>query len=401
MKKLTLKILAFILINILVPLELTAQPAQLIATQTLSAPVDAAQGLNIKVSGGGTFVFQGTSKDNVGDPDDGLYTVVYVFDLKLEKTLENNAKVVACFKGGRGDGLSKNVYTYANVNAVSDPTFNGELELTKVTQLYYQQLCLDNKLIVSFGKLDFSAYFTGNRYSKDKNAQFITSIFIGDKIIEAPPQRIALNLCYALSDKFDLSYGYYTTQLERIDAYGVNALQVNYKPSKEGNYELYIWGNNSVHYSCKNLNKKSGTCGFGISSDHEISKNIGVFGRFSFKDPTVVIVKKSTSAVQVSDIDAKPTLSWDAGIQIDGSLWSRKSDALGFAVGQMYGSSDYKVKPGYKNGSETEIELYYKARVNKYLSLTPAMQYFIKPRGGNVENSNNVFVIGIRTRFDF
>ncbi|MDR2436454.1 MAG: carbohydrate porin [Endomicrobium sp.] len=401
MRKLTLKILAFILINTLFPLKLSAELAQLTALQIPSTPVDAAHGLNIKVSVGGTFIFQGTSKDNVGEPDDGLYTAVYVFDLKLEKALENNAKVVACFKGGRGDGLSQNVRTYANINAVSDPTLNGELELAKVTQLYYQQLCLNNKLTVSFGKLDFTTYFTGNKYSKDKNAQFITSIFIGDKIIEAPPQRIALNLCYALSDKVDLSYGYYTTKVEYIDGDGVNAFQVSYKPSKKGNYKLYIWRNNSIHYSCKNLNKKSGTYGLGISGDHEVCKNIGIFGRVSFKDPTVATVKKSTAIVQIGDIDIKPPLSWDVGMQIDGSLWSRESDALGFAVGQMYGSSDYKVKPGYKNGSETEFELYYRVSVNKHLGLTPAIQYFIQPRGGNVENTNNVFVIGIRTRFDF
>jgi hypothetical protein len=103
--------------------------------------------------------------------------------------------------------LSKTVQTYANVNAVSDPTFVGELEPLKVTDLYYKQ----SKLTVSFGKLNFSSYFTGNRYSKDKKAQFITSIFSGDKIIEATLQRVVLSLCYALSDKFDLSYGYFNS----------------------------------------------------------------------------------------------------------------------------------------------------------------------------------------------
>jgi hypothetical protein len=401
-RKLTSKILAFILISTLIAIP--KLNAQLNTTQSTAMPVvGASQALNIKISGGGTFVFQGTSKDNVGNPDDGLYTVVYVFDLKLEKFFENNGKIAACFKGGRGSGLSQNVCTYTNVNAVSDPTLNGELELAKVTQLYYQQVCLNNKLTISFGKLDFTTYFTGNRYSKDKNAQFITSIFVGDKIIEAPPQRIALSLCYTLLDKFDLSYGYYTTKIEHLEKDGVNALQVAYNSSKKGNYKVYFWANNSLHYSCKNLNKKSGAYGLGISVDHEVCKDIGVFGRFSFKDPTVATVKKSDETVQVraSDIEIKPTLSWDVGVQIDGSIWSRNSDTLGLAVGQIYGSSDYKVKPGYKNGTETEFELYYRICINRHLGITPAIQYFINPRGTNVENTNNVLVAGIRTRFDF
>lgn len=397
MRKFTAKILvsAFVF-TFLTSLEVFAQPKP-----TVSTPIDIAQALNIKISGGATFVFQGTSKDNVGKHNDGSNTLIWVGDLKLEKFLKNKGKVGICFKGGNGNGLSKTVLTYANVNAVSDPTFNGELEPAKVTDLYYQQSCLNDKLTISFGKLNFTSYFTGNRYSKDKNAQFITSIFSGDKIIEAPPQRVALNLCYVLSDKFDLSYGYFTTKVEHIDTDGVNAVQINYKPSKNGNYKVYVWGNNSVHYFCKNLNKKSGTYGLGISAEQEVCKNVGVFGRVSFKDPSVATVKKSSEPVKPSDINITPTLSWDIGIQIDGSIWSRKTDALGFAIGQMYGSSDYKVKTDYVNGAETEFELYYRFGINKHLGITPAIQYFIKPKGGNTDLSNNVLVAGIRTRFDF
>jgi hypothetical protein len=346
MRKLTAKILISILVlAMLVPSEIFAQP--------VAKPIDVAQALNIKVSGGGTFVFQGTSKDNVGKPEDGSNTAVYVFDLRLEKILENNGKVVVRFKGGKGYGLSQTVRTYANVNAVSDPTFNGELELAKVTELYYQQPCLNDKLIVSFGKLDFTSYFTGNRYSKDKNAQFITSIFSGDKILEAPPQRVALNLFYALSEMFDLTYGYYTTRTEHVDADGLNAVQIAYKPSQKGNYKLYLWENNSVRYSCKDINKKSGSYGLGISADQEISKFVGAFGRFSCKDPSVTTIDRSGKR------EIKPTLSWDLGLQIEGSAWARKSDAVGFAIGQMYGSSEFqKFDANYKNGHETEFELY-------------------------------------------
>jgi hypothetical protein len=37
---------------------------------------------------------------------------------------------------------------------------------------------------------------------------------------------------------------------------------------------------------------KSGTYGFGISADQEVYKNVGVFGRVSFKDPSVATVQK-------------------------------------------------------------------------------------------------------------
>ena len=203
-------------------------------------------------------------------------------------------------------------------------------------------------------------------------------------------------MCYVLSDKFDLSYGYFTTKVEHIDANGVNAVQITYKPSKKGNYKLYVWENNNVHVSCKDITKKSGTYGFGISADHEVSKSVGVFGRLSFKDPTVATLDKS------DDLEIKPTLSWDAGVQIAGSTWARNIDTVGFAIGQMYGSSDYKdINSNYKNVAETEFELYYRFGINKHLGITPAVQYFINPKGGNAEYSHDVFVVGIRTRFDF
>jgi carbohydrate-selective porin OprB len=390
MRKLIAKILALALVLALI------SPSQIFA-QTVAKSIDVAQTINIEISGEGTFVFQGTPQDNVGKPKDGSNTEVYVFDLRLEKILENNGKVVVRFKGGNGNGLSKNVKTYANANAVTDPTFNGELELAKIADLYYQQSCLDNKLIISFGKLDFTSNFTGNRYSKNKNAQFITSIFNGDKIIEAPAQRVALNLSCTLSNIFDLSYGYYTTKTDHIDSGGVNALQLTYKPSKKGNYNLYVWSNNTLHYSCNDLSKKPGTYGFGISADHEVSKLLGVFGRFSWKDPSVTTYDTKNNKYTVT-----PTSSWDLGLQIQGSVWSRGNDTVGFAVGQMYGPHDYSnISATYKNGAETEFEFYYRIGVNKHLGITPAVQYFINPGGGNAGLKHNVFVAGIRTRFDF
>ena len=88
---------------------------------------------------------------------------------------------------------------------------------------------------------------------------------------------------------------------------------------------------------------------------------------------------------------------------------------MGVAVGQIYGSSDakgviidYNSNSGtYKDGAETQFEIYYKFTINNYIALTPAFQYFVNPRGGNVlttATSNadkNVFVYGIRTAFSF
>jgi carbohydrate-selective porin OprB len=398
MKKFTAQILTLALTIALIVPSVFATALQNVT------PVSLSQALDIKVSGGGTFVLQGTSKDTVGKSDDGSNTAVYVFDLRLEKLFDNNGKMAARFKGGRGLGLNKTVQTYAVVNSVADHSLDSAANtLAKITELFYQQSFFNDKLTANFGKLDFGAYFAENKYSKDKSSQFITSIFTADKIVEAPPQHVALRFKYNLTDKVDLSYAYFTTDIDHIDADGFSVIQAAYKPSKAENYLVYAWTNNKNHYSCKNLANKSGVYGFGLSADHELSDNLGIFGRVAYKDSSVTTLKDPTGYAVSSNLKLPLSLSWDAGVQVKGSYWSRSNDAAGFAIGQMYGSPDYQkyVDSNYKDGAETELELYYKFWVNKYLTISPAVQYFINPRGGNADNKGDVFVCGIRTRMSF
>ncbi|MDR0977714.1 MAG: carbohydrate porin [Endomicrobium sp.] len=385
MKKFTVKtiILTFLPFVLIYP-ELSAQ--------YIKKPADEAQAFDIKVSGGGTFFIYGTPESNVDESKDKSKSGVYIADFKLEKGLKNGGKIAASLKGGFGNGLSGTVETYADF-----PSFTaGEIECIKITELYYQQSFFNNKLTLNFGKLNFGSYFAGNRYSKDKSSQFITSIFSGDTIIETPPQKVALNLCYSLSDRFDLSYGCYASSLNDITANLMHAAQINYKPSDKGNYKLYYWYNNSIHYSCKNMSSKFGNFGFGISADHELNKFIGIFGRFSCKDFSTAVIKNGKPALD------KPTLSWNLGLQIQGTAWLRKNDIVGFAIGQVYGSSEFeKLDDDYESGNETVCELYYKIGVNEHISITPSLEYFINPEGGNTDFDNNVFVSGIRIRFNF
>jgi hypothetical protein len=361
-----------------------------------------AEQFGIKVKGGGTFVIQDSPKENITNDKEGSSAGVYLFDLILEKNFEHNGKVLVQFKGGRGKGLNDKVQTYAVVNAVSDPTLNTAADtLAKVTKLYYQQSIYD-KLTIDFGKLNFNSFFASNKYSKECESQFITSIFSGDKIIETPPQHLGLALAYDIVENFKVTYAYFSQDIDHIDSSGVNAVQLAYSPYKCYNLLAYAWGNNKDHYSIKDTDKKSGICGFGISVDHEVNNNIGVFGRFSYKNPSVSVLKSTSSAIAPDNLKQQPHMSWDAGVQLSGNIWSRPKDVVGFAIGQMYGSNDYKhISSVYKDGAETEMELYYNFGINKNLAITPAVQYFIDPQGGNATVKDNIVVAGIRTRMDF
>ncbi|OEG70622.1 hypothetical protein ATZ36_16655 [Candidatus Endomicrobiellum trichonymphae] len=45
---------------------------------------------------------------------------------------------------------------------------------TKITELFYQQSFLNNKLIADFSKLNFGTYLAGNEYA----SRFITDFFL-------------------------------------------------------------------------------------------------------------------------------------------------------------------------------------------------------------------------------
>jgi hypothetical protein len=364
-----------------------------------------AEQFGIKVKGGGTFVLQDTPKENIQNDVEGASAGVYLFDLTLEKNFEHNSKVLVQFQGGRGKGLNDKVQTYAVVNdAVSDPTLNDATDtLAKVTKLYYQQSIFDDKLTIAFGKLSFNSLFAGNKYSDDSNSKFITSIFSGDKIIETPPQRLALALDYNIVENFKITYAYFSHDIDHVDSSGVNALQLKYSPYKFCNLLAYVWSNNRNHFSLKDINKKSGICGFGISVDHEVNDNVGIFGRVSYKDSSASVLKSTSSQITPTELTQPLSMSWHAGVQVSGNIWSRPTDITGFAIGQMYGSKDYKeyVNPNYKDGAETEVELYYNFGINKNFAITPAVQYFIDPKGGNAVLKDNTVVTGIRARMSF
>jgi hypothetical protein len=368
------------------------------------------QSLGIRTDVGGTVIMQGTPEANDGT-DKGSSSASYLFDVKLTKDFEENGKVVARFKGGRGTGPdgrgNKGVNTYGQVNANADSTAldSAANTLAKVVELYYQQTILNDKFTVDFGKLNFGAFFADNNFAGDDNSQFLTGSFAMDKTIDSVPQRPALRLNYTLFDKLDVSYAYFTTDLDHFDVGGINIAQFNFKPFENGNYRLYIWGNNSIHYEFNYGNSKSGTYGFGLSADQAIDDDFGVFARFGYKNHAAELKETDTYALPLS-------LMWSAGSQYKGSKWSREDDVLGIAVGQIYGSSDAKgvIKEYnngiYKDGAETQFEVYYKLTLNKYIALTPSLQYFANPRGGNVltgvlNADKNVFVYGIRTAFNF
>jgi carbohydrate-selective porin OprB len=344
----------------------------------------AAEYLGIDVQASATLILQGVDKNNDGSGK-GINDGSYSLNVGIGKEFSNGAIAFINLETGAGAGLNgSGLMTYGGVN---QDAINGN-SVIEAAQFWYQQPLFDNKFTVTFGKIDPSAYFDQNKYANNETTQFVNRSFKNNAVISFPGNRLGFRMTYSPVEMIDITYGYAASDngWENIDAYGFNALQVNFKPFKDGNYRLIYWASNIPMQKFKD-GKETGGYGFAASIDQKLSKIIGVFARFGWRDASVY-----------------PTsMSWSAGAHLNGSLWTRKHDAAGLAVGQIMQSSDFtdSAVPALKNDAETQSELYYNFTINKHLAISPAVQYILKPAGGNAPDDNDVFVYGIRTQITF
>lgn len=336
-----------------------------------------ADSLGINIEAGGTILLQGTSKVNDGS-DEGRNDGTYSIDLGVGKEFSNGGLAFIHLEAGAGAGLDASVQTYGGINRDAGDSGN----VAEVTEFWYEQPLCGDKLKVTFGKLDPTGYFDENAFANDETSQFISPVFRNNAAISFTDNSLGLRMTYSPTAMIDVTYAYMTSDPDwnHIDRGGFNAIQVNIKPSENGNYRLMYWSSNAEMEKFEN-GEKTGGYGFAASLDQKLSEKIGVFGRFSWQDPSVY----------------ENSMAWSVG----GQCGVRENDAIGLAVGQIMASSDYTDALAQKDDSETQAELYYSFAITENLVLTPALQYISKPMGGNAADDNDLFIYGIRTQINF
>jgi Carbohydrate-selective porin len=368
------------------------------ALQQGTSKSDLSQALGIKIEAGGTFILQGISKANDGS-DKGRTDGSVTFDLGFGKEFENGGSAFMHIEGGAGEGLNGFYYDDVNDEDVSFvntySSLNGDAgsseSFMEVTELWYEQPLFDEKVTVTFGKLNAAGYFDDNAVANDETEQFLAAMFVNNTAIAMPDNSLGLRVTYSPLEKLDITYAYFNQNegWGNIDCGGWNAIQATFKLSETGNYRVMYWGSNQEAFSHKD-GKAASVYGIAFSLDQAVSETVSLFARYGYQNP------------EVSEISG----SWSLGAQFGGSMWTRENDAIGVAVGQNMVSKDYvdsfKAQgEDYKDDSETQAEVYYKLGINDNIALTPVMQYVSKPMGGNTTEDNAIFTFGIRTQISF
>ncbi|MCK4463991.1 MAG: carbohydrate porin, partial [Candidatus Omnitrophica bacterium] len=315
-------------------------------------------------------------------------------------------------EAGQGDTVEGELSLFSNVN--KDAT--GDAVNAAVVEVWYEHYFFDKQLAITAGKIDATCYLDQNEYANDETTQFLGRIFKNSPAIEWPADNnlgIHANICVEPISflEFDLGYFEGDGDWDDIFDHNVYTAQVNLKPAElfdnidpdqwSGNYRFYSWINDRDHTKLVDEGDpatddyKEMNYGFGISCDQMMTDVFGIFGRFGWQRPNIILV----------DDSATLECAWSAGAQMSGYYWNREDDVLAFAIGQAFPSEEWDdaSSTNYAAG-EGHIEAYYKCQINECLAISPDIQLIWHPNGvrkSSEGDDDTIFVYGIRGQIDF
>ncbi len=373
------------------------------------APMQLMEGLELGV--GATMIVQGANNVNYA-PDGGTKKKnrtdgSYSADITLVKEFkEVGGKAFLHLEGGQGQGLEDNLTLYSNVNRDAD-----DEDRVHLTEVWYEQGLFKDKVAVTFGKLDPTAYFDQSEVANDETTQFLGRIFRNSPTLEFPDNNAGIRIAYMPKEWLELGYGLFNAKgsWEKIGDNLFNIGQVSFKTNflnLPGNYRFYGWNNNANHTKWLDAEKgKESAYGFGLSFDQKLTDIVTAFCRYSWQNPSVY--NPDSAFMATGDLTYSLEQSWSTGLQVEGKPWGREKDVLAFAVGQVIPSKDYKkageaLDPARRAKTEGHLEAYYRIHVNDHLSISPDFQYIWNPFGKDVaDDTGSIFVGGIRAQVDF
>lgn len=370
----------------------------------------------IEITAGATFVLQGASNtNNAGDKEASRLDAAWSSDIFIQKRFEDWGFALLHLEPGQGRGAEEELSLYSNVNRDQNDTDAN----VPVTELWYEHYLFNKQVAITAGKMDPANYIDQNQYAHDETTQFLARIFKQNPAIEWPNDNtLAARIVLApdMMPYLSLEAAYFDANNDWEDVFSrpFISAQINFKPSKvlkidpeqwDGNYRFYWWLNNMDHSKLTALgessadNTKNHNTGFGFSCDQMVTDVFGLFARFGWQRPELLLASTNPNAAQCQS-------SWSGGMQMTGKHWNRPDDIAALGVGQVFPSSKYKAYgvEGTGAAAEGHLELYYKCQVFKWLSITPDFQWVWNPHGVNHDylgDSDTIFVYGVRGQLDF
>lgn len=315
-----------------------------------------------------------------------------------------DADVLLHLQSNWGDGINFRTGSTFQINDDAD----GDLGL-HVAQLWFRKQFADRRISLTLGFLDFQTIADRNAFANSEDKQFMhqaldnnplipLGIGLGASLSFRPNRRY--ELIVGVSDAQSVLYkpGFSTAfhDENRWFVYlqqGINVQVPSASGPLEGNYRaglLYDPRPRDV-FSASDSRHRAPSRGhdyaFYISADQMLirespddAQGLGVFGRFGYRTPETNRFARFYSA----------------GVSYTGLFPGRDQDVLGFGFALSAVSNDYRRKIAPDADRETVYELFYAIQVNKWLVITPDVQYIDNPGAGG--DLSHAITAGLRAR---
>ncbi len=255
-------------------------------------------------------------------------------------------------------------------------------DLTQLGEYWYQHAFADDRVSVKLGRQDANEYFA---YT-DLGGDFINSSFLTLPNIPLPTwptQTLGVSTVVQTSNKLQLSGGAYDHGQDIGQWWVTNTSrgmffigQADYQPFAEYEdslptvFRFGSWYTSSDTQATDELSSYEGNYGFYATVDRmlfaeseDAEQGLGTFFQFSW------------APADRNYLDQH----YGAGLVYRGLFPTRDNDTLGIGFSLVEFSSVVRDATGQT--SENAIELFYKARLRKWLAIQPDIQYIARPGG--------------------
>jgi len=337
-----------------------------------------------------TMIGQGTFNDDEELDYENGTDASFSFDLEVSKSFSWNGQASIVREGGNGEGIDRRIGSWSGLNDDNDDD-----EHVHVTEAWYEQNLLNEKLVFTFGKIDLTAYFDANEVANDETFQFLSTGFVNSLAVAFPDNGPGARVTVSPNELFDFSLGWMATDEDSGDSswddIGRGSFvigEIDVKPvfaELPGNYRFYAWYLNASLDEWDGSDDDESAKGFGLSFDQQL-----------IKDVLTVFVRAGWQDEELFELDAH----YSAGLQLAGAYWNRPDDVVGLAYGCATISNDYEDNSiDSIDDDEHHIELYYRYVLNDHLAVTADYQWLSNPTGNS--DADDVSIFGLRTQIDF
>ena len=343
----------------------------------------------------------------------------YRGDLTVEMPVgsmgDNEGTFFTHFRLGQGNGVGLRPTYTSTPNTVAFEKAEGpDDSFAILAQAWYQLKMPFNyaarkedardHLYVTVGKIDPFVFFDQNSAADDESAKFMNNVFVHNPLLDSggdigadaygfqPGAIVKYENSREKGGEWALSLGAFapdtganfsgSTRTSFVIGQAEMNTRLNYLP---GTVRLYAWRNGRAqNYDAEQRRN----AGWGLSVDQKVLEDVTLFGRFGHHGSGKVMFDRALTL----------------GVQLDGTPWGRAADALGLAFGRLKTSEDYRADllaiAGYEaSGSEKQVELYYRFKLNDAIELSPNYQWIRDPGGDGT--ASTVKVAGVRAKLGF